>query len=136
MDFLITNDTLILNECGAHQPQTLTRIEGTGGQGLFAQWTGKHSSGGQQFMDFTTNLYAYFSVPFQTSAMSYSIKGSKYTVRSNDLSATLKWKVDKNVLTVTTSSGSIKFRRKGATLAGDEAEFSVPASSVPTKHRR
>jgi hypothetical protein len=137
MDFAITNDTLILRERKGRQPQTLTRIEGTSGQGLFGQWTGKHSSGGQQIIDFTTNLYAYFSVPFQTSEMFYSLKGTRYTVQSNDLRATFKWKVEKNVLTVTTSGGdSMKFRRKGAVLAGDKAEFPMPASSVTTNPTR
>ena len=73
MDFTITNNALTLNERKGRQRQQLRRVKGTSGEGLFGQWTGKHYTGAQQILDFTTNLYCYLSVPFLTVTGSYTL---------------------------------------------------------------
>ena len=106
MDFTITNDTLRLTDPKVRQPQKLTRAKGTEGQGLVGKWTGKHYTGGQQVMDFTTNMNCYLSVPFQSVTGSFSIKGDTLTEEFKNKDKTWNWKIANGVLTFTESSGS------------------------------
>ncbi len=132
MDFAITNDTLTLNERKGRQRDRLTRVKGTSGEGLFGQWTGKHYTGGQQIMDFTTNLYGYLSVPFQTVTGSFTLNGNRLTEEYQGKRVTSRWKITNDVLTLTPSTGDQpeKYRRKGAAFAGDETAFSDKAASA------
>ena len=123
MDFTITNDTLTLTERKGRQRETLTRVQGTTGEGLFGHWSGKHYTGGQQIKDFTTNLYIYFSVPAITTTGSFTLNGNQLTEEYQGKRVTSEWKIADGVLTITSDLPQ-KYRRKGAVFAWDEAAFS------------
>jgi hypothetical protein len=126
MDFTITNDTLTLNERKGRQRDKLTRVKGTSGEGLIGQWTGKHYTGGQQIMDFSTNRYVYLSVPFLTETGSFTLNGNQLTQEHQNKRVTYQWQIADDVLTLTPATGGEpeKYRRKGAAFLGDETAFS------------
>jgi hypothetical protein len=125
MDFTITNDTLTLQERRGQQRERLTRVEGTSGEGLFGQWTGKHYTGGRQVIEFTTNLYGYLSVPFMSETGSFTLDGNRLTEELRGQRTISEWTIANDVLTLTPPGGQPeKYRRKGAALPGDEIEFS------------
>jgi len=108
--FVITNDTLRLGEA----KEQLTRARGTEGQGLVGKWAGKHYTGGQQVMDFTTNMNCYLSVPFESVTGSFAIKGNTVTEKFKDQENTWNWKIANGILTLTEISGgkTEKYQRK------------------------
>ena len=112
MAFTITNDTLKLSE----SEEQLTRTKGTEGQGLVGKWAGKHYTGGQQVMDFTTNMNCYLSVPFLSVTGSFAIKGDTLTekFKNDEKASNWKWKLANGVLTLTELPGSKseKYKRK------------------------
>src|SRR5213594_1794896 len=93
MDFTITNDTLTLSERKGRQRERLTRVKGTPGDGLIGQWTGKHYTGGQQIMDFTTNLYCYLCVPITTVTGSFTLNGNMLTEEYQGKRVTSRWQI-------------------------------------------
>ena len=116
MDFTITNDTLTLTAKDDEGAQTLTRVKGTEGKGLVGKWTGKHSTGGQQVMDFTTKMNCYLSVPFQSETGTFAIEGNTLTEKfqNKDKDKTWNWKIADGVLTLTepSTSKTENFKRK------------------------
>jgi len=120
MDFTITNDSLRLNERQGRQRLRLTRVRGTGGEGLIGQWTGRHYTGGQQIMDFTTNMNLYLSVPFQSATGSFTFKGNTLMEEIKGKRLTSKWDIANDVLTITPSTGekAEKYKRKESPPVG------------------
>jgi hypothetical protein len=115
MDFAITNDTLTLT-VKDEPSQTLTRVKGTEGKGIVGKWTGKHSTGKQQVMDFTTKMNCYLSVPFQSETGTFAIVGNTLTEKfqNKDKDKTWNWKIADGVLTLAdpSTSKTDTFKRK------------------------
>ena len=126
MDFTITNDTLRLGERKGRR-QKLTRMPGTGGEGLIGQWTGKHYTDGIQIMDFTTNLGFFLSVPFQTVTGSYTFNKTSLSTRYQGKRSSSKWAVQDDMLTLTSSESS---EEKEETTFKRKASPPVAAGSV------
>src|SRR5438477_5693079 len=125
MDFTITNNALTLNERKGRQRQQLRRVKGTSGEGLFGQWTGKHYTGARQRLDFTTNLYCYFSVPFLTETGSYTLDRKILKEQYQTNRSISEWQITNDVITLTSSGGAPEqYRRKGAAFPGEEMAFS------------
>ena len=120
MDFAISNNTLRLDERKGRQQLQLTRVKGTGGEGLIGQWTGRHYTGRQQIMDFTTNMDLYLSIPFQSVAGLFTLNGNTLTEEYQGKRLTSKWDISNDVLTLTPSTGeqTEKYKRKESPPAG------------------
>lgn len=103
IDFAITKDTLTLT--ATNQPsQTLTRVKGTKGTGLIGKWAGKHYTGGQMFMEFTTKKNYYLSVPFRSETGSFVIEGDTLIEQFQNKERVWKWKIADGVLKLTDST--------------------------------
>ncbi len=77
----------------------LTRIGGDINAGIIGKWTGEHSSGSKQIIDFTTTQKEYLSVPMRTQKGTYEMSGNIIELLGETKSS-YKWSVVGDSLTL------------------------------------